>query len=315
MSKPIRFGLATFYNQVYIPTQLDWKKKVLQIEKLGYSSIYIPDHFGTFSQQWEPIATMAAIASITNKLNVGTSVLSIDYRHPAVIAHASATIHMISNGRHELGIGAGWLKEEYRQLGIPFHSPKTRVDRFEEAVQIIQSMWKDDITNIDGKHFQVTDLPRSTPMKKGERPRLLIGGSGSKMMRLAGKYADIVNITRGAKEHFTESTIQRLQRKVERVKSSAVASDRDSSDIEFSVWIPRVIITDEPEKELEKLSSQYEIPVKGLLESTSLLIGTPETVRDRLLEYADIGVTYYLVAFNSFDQVKLFAESVIKPLS
>jgi alkanesulfonate monooxygenase SsuD/methylene tetrahydromethanopterin reductase-like flavin-dependent oxidoreductase (luciferase family) len=176
-------------------------------------------------------------------------------------------------------------------------------------------MWNDDVTNIEGKHFQVTDLPRSTPMQKGERPRLLIGGGGRRMMRLAGKYADIVNITRGAKEHFTEATIESLQRKVELVKSSAVASGRDSSDIEFSVWIPRVIVTDEPEKELEKLSSQYEVPVDGFLKSTSFLVGSPETVRDRLWEYGNIGVTYYLTAFSSYEQVKLFGESVIKPLS
>jgi len=106
MTKPIRFGIATFCNRWYMPTQQDWREKVLQIEKLGYSSIFIPDHFGTFEPQWEPISTIAAIASITKKINVGTIVLSVDYRHPAVIAHASATIHMISNGRHELGIGA-----------------------------------------------------------------------------------------------------------------------------------------------------------------------------------------------------------------
>jgi probable F420-dependent oxidoreductase len=315
MTRPIRFGLATFYNRVYTPTQQDWKEKVLQIENLGYSSIFIPDHFGTFDPQWEPIATMAAISAITKKINVGTSVLSIDYRHPAILALASSTIHMISNGRHELGIGAGWLKEEYKQLGIPFHPPKTRLERFEEAVQIIQSMWNDDVTNVNGNHFQVMDLPRSTPMQKEERPRLMIGGGGSRMMRLAGKYADIVNITRGAKEHFTEATLETLQQKVERVKSGAHSVSRDPDDIEFSVWIPRVVVTDEPSKELEKLEKEFKYPVDDIRKSTSILVGTPDEVKSRLMEYANIGVTYYLGAFSSFDQVKLFGESVIKPLS
>jgi probable F420-dependent oxidoreductase len=298
-----------------MPTQEDWREKVLQFEKLGYSSLFIPDHFGTFEPQWEPIATMAAIAAITEKLNVGTSVLSIDYRHPAVIAHASATIQMISNGRHELGLGAGWLKEEYRQLGISYDSGKVRYERFKEALEIITRMWGEEPTTLDGKYYKISGLPKSTPLKPGERPRLLFGGAGKSMMRLGGKYADIVNITRGSKETHKDATINGLKKKIEYIKKGAISVDRSLDDIELSIWIPRVIITDDREKELRSLSDSSGISIDDLSNSFMFLAGSVEEIRETLMNYVDIGFTYFLHAGRSFEEIEVFAKEVVQKLS
>jgi probable F420-dependent oxidoreductase len=311
-SRPIRFGLASFSNRWYLPSHDDWIEKVKQIEKLGFSSIYIPDHFGTFAPQWEPIATMAAIAALTKKLTVGTSVMNIDYRHPAVLAQASATIHMISDGRHELGIGAGWLQDEYRQLGIPFYSPRIRFERFNEAVQIIKSIWTDQSTTFEGKHFQISGLPKSVLLADGETPKLLIGGGGPRMMRFGGKHADIVNMWRSSSETYRDHNLENLGKKIDHVRKGALSVGRDLDDVELSLWIPRVIITDEPEKEIQVLADTYNLAVEDVSNSITLLIGTEDQIRETLMKYVGVGVTYFLVAFRSFEDIELFADMIIQ---
>ena len=143
--QPFRFGLATFNNRWYTPTKDNWIQAINHIEELGFSSIFIPDHF---EPQWEPVATLAAVAAVTKDLKVGTSVFDVDYRHPVVLAQSSATIHTISNGRHEFGIGAGWLKDEYLKTGIQFDPAWKRIQRLEEAVKIIKSLWINESTTL-----------------------------------------------------------------------------------------------------------------------------------------------------------------------
>ena len=146
--KQFRFGVTS----VGAPTAEMWKEKVTQIEELGYSTLLVPDHF---IEQIATIPALMSAASLTSSLRVGSVVCSNDFRHPILLAKEAATIDMLSGGRFELGIGAGWLKSEYDAIGIPFDDPRTRVARLEEAVQVIKSYFTDDQVIFDGNYYQI----------------------------------------------------------------------------------------------------------------------------------------------------------------
>src|SRR5262245_15350111 len=169
-----------------------WLERVRRIEQLGYSTLFLPDHFG---DQWEPATATAAAAAVTERLNVGALVYDVDYRHPVVYAKSAATLQLLSHGRHEFGIGAGWMQTDYAQAGIQYDSPGTRIERLEEAVQIIRSMWEQDSTTFEGKHYRVQGIARAAgALTAGGRPRILIGGGGRRLLGVAGRQADIVGI-------------------------------------------------------------------------------------------------------------------------
>jgi alkanesulfonate monooxygenase SsuD/methylene tetrahydromethanopterin reductase-like flavin-dependent oxidoreductase (luciferase family) len=127
--RPFRFGILS--SSLPANGWIEWLRR---IEGLGYSAIHWPDHFGP---QIDPVVAMAAAAGVTQKLRLGSLVCCVDYRHPVVYAKAAASIHALSGGRHEFGIGAGWMEDDYTQAGIPFDKPSVRIERLDEALQII----------------------------------------------------------------------------------------------------------------------------------------------------------------------------------
>ena len=186
MAHPFRFGV-----QISALPREGWQEAVRRIESLGYSTLFLPDHFG---KQWDPTTALAAIAAVSDQLKVGSLVYDVDYRHPVVYAKAAATLHLLSGGRHEFGIGAGWMETDYVQAGMPYDRPGVRIGRLEEALQIIVSMWQNESTSFEGEHYNVRDIAQAASLRDGERPRVLIGGGGKRLLSLAGRYADIVGI-------------------------------------------------------------------------------------------------------------------------
>jgi probable F420-dependent oxidoreductase len=186
MPHPFRFGV-----QLSALPADSWAARLQRIEALGYSSVFWPDHF---SPQWEPVAALAAAAAVTRSLRIGSLVYGVDYRHPVVLAKAAATIHLLSGGRHEFGLGAGWMETDYREAGMPYDRPGVRIERLDEALQVIRSMWENERTSFDGKHYQLRGMARAAELPAGSRPRILIGGGGRKLLSLAGRHADIVGI-------------------------------------------------------------------------------------------------------------------------
>jgi alkanesulfonate monooxygenase SsuD/methylene tetrahydromethanopterin reductase-like flavin-dependent oxidoreductase (luciferase family) len=133
--KSFRFGVVLSR----LPST-EWVTRVRQIEKLGYSTLFWPDHF---RPQWEPVAALAAAASVTKRLHIGSLVYCVDYRHPVVLAKAAATIHLLSGGRHEFGIGAGWMESDYVQAGIRFEPPRFRIERLNEALETLSQKFQE----------------------------------------------------------------------------------------------------------------------------------------------------------------------------
>ena len=203
MPRPFRFGV-----QVSSLPETGWQERVRRIEALGYSSLFCPDHFGP---QWDPVALLAAAASVTETLKVGSLVYDVDYRHPVILAKAAATVQILSAGRHEFGIGAGWMKSDYDEAGLTYDRPGIRIERLEEALQIIRGMWTQERTSFEGGHYRVSQIAQAAELPSGGQPKILIGGGGQKVLSVAGRYADIVGINPGIPEGVvTNRTAQDL---------------------------------------------------------------------------------------------------------
>ena len=185
MKKAFRFGVVTAGNA----SRSAWITLAQRIEELGYASLLLPDVLGT------PLAAMTALtvaATATTTLRVGSYVFVNDYRNPALLAREIATLDQLSDGRVELGLGAGNWPGEYQQLGIPFDKAGTRVSRFAEGVSIIKQFFTAETVNFSGEYYTATDLRPLPRAVQQPHPPILIGGSGRRMLTIAAREADII---------------------------------------------------------------------------------------------------------------------------
>ena len=192
MARQIRFGVVS-------ESVLDgpaWADHARQVEDAGVGCLLIRDHFsaGAFGQQLAPFSALAAAAAVTARLHVGTLVLSNDFRHPAIVAHEAASLHHLSGGRFELGIGAGWYEPEYRTAGIPFDTAGKRIDRLEESLAIITTVLAGQPVHHRGTWYQIDGLDLDVMPERHGRPPLLIGAGGPRMLKMAARHADIVGL-------------------------------------------------------------------------------------------------------------------------
>jgi probable F420-dependent oxidoreductase len=185
MKKAFRFGVVTGGN----PSRVAWIGLARRIEELGYSSLLVPDVLGT------PLATLTALAvaaTATTTLRVGSFVFVNDYRNPVLLAREIATLDQLSEGRVELGLGAGNWPRDYQQLGIPFESAGTRVSRFAEGLSIIKQFFTSEAVNFSGKYYTIPEL-RSRPRPfQQPHPPIMIGSGGRRMLTLAAREANIL---------------------------------------------------------------------------------------------------------------------------
>ena len=191
-ARRLRFGMV---NEV-IPGRDGWLDHVRRAEDSGVDTLLVRDHMsaGPFGPQLAPLAAASAVAAHSTRLRVGTMVLSNDYRHPALVAHQAATIDWLSGGRLELGLGAGWLRGEYQQMGMAFDPAGTRIARLEEAIGVITGLLAGQTVTFRGAHYAIDSLALPVAAAQRPRPPLMIGGGGPKMLALAGRHADIAGI-------------------------------------------------------------------------------------------------------------------------
>src|SRR3954452_5801741 len=180
--RKLRFGIQT--NKA--DSGPAWAELARKVEGLGYSSLFLPDHFG---DQLAPLPAMMAAAAATTTLRVGALVFDNDYKHPVVLAKELATIDRLSGGRVEIGLGAGWMRTDYEQSGIPYDAPSVRVDRFEEGLAIIAGLMGADPVTFSGTHYQVDGMVGLPRPIQSPRPPILIGGGMKRMLTIAGRQA------------------------------------------------------------------------------------------------------------------------------
>lgn len=267
-------------------------KLAQQAEELGYDSFMIPDHLGN---QVGPIAALGALAVATDKIRIGTAVLANGFRHPAVLAKDAATIDVLSGGRLELGIGAGWMKEEFDKGGIEYERPGVRIAKLDEALTILDTLLRGQECNFEGEYYTIRGLKGSPRPRQGPRPKLAVGGGGPKMLALAAKHADIISVatstTKEGKLLLSDMTLDKTVERVERIR--AAAGDR-FDDIELNWTITTVVPTDDreamAEMALAALDNGYppnvevdvKLSVEDILNSPYIAFGTYEEIADQI---------------------------------
>lgn len=314
MQRPFRFGV-----QVQEFPAGKWAEEVRRIEALGYSSIFCPDHF---TSQWDPLTTISAVAAVTERVNVGTLVCDVDYRHPVIYAKAAATLQLISGGRLEFGLGAGWLKTDYEEAGLPYERPGIRIERLEEALQIIRAMWTQTRTSFEGKHYRIREIAQAAPLPEGASPKILIGGGGHRVLGLAGRQADIVGISATmhggqiSAETAADLAPARVQEKIGWVREGAERAGRDWEEIELNALVFVVAIADDVSELRQTLASSSGMSVEQVRDCPIFLTGSPAEIQDRLLKQRDeTGISYIVIQGGDDERVERFAEEIMRPLT
>ncbi len=314
MTRPFRFGVQL----AELPAE-GWAGRIRAIEAMGYSTVFWPDHFGT---QWEPVTALAAAAAVTERLHVGSLVYGVDYRHPVVLAKAAATLHLLSGGRCEFGLGAGWMQSDYDEAGLPYDRPGVRIERLDEALQIIRSMWTQERTTFSGRHYQIHEVAQAATLPAGSVPRVLVGGGGKKVLGVAGRHADIVGINpslpegRVTRDTAADLAPDRLRQKVEWVHEGARAAGRDPADIELNSLVFVTAVTDEPKPLREALAQQTGMPPEVVADCPLFLTGPPQEIREGLLRRREeVGLSYVVIQGRDPALLERFAEAVVEPLA
>jgi probable F420-dependent oxidoreductase len=311
--RPIRFGLIATGA-----TAAELIETAISAEQHGFSSIALNDHFNSTVA---PLLGLQAMAAATSHIRVATAVLNQDLRHPAVLAKELATLDVLSGGRLELGLGAGWVRADYDQSGIPFDPAAERIDRLEENIDILQGLFSDDQCNFTGRHYSVTGLDGTPKPAQSGGPPIMIGGGGRKILSMAARRADIVQVlgaafgARGAVvDDLSSFRVQAFEQRLEWI--AAAAGDR-FSHIELSLMLVFVAITDDAEKTakgfldfLTATVSRYggevgdvEVQLNTLLDSPVVAIGTLDEVCKKVTRLRDeLGFSYFVMPYGSAPQ-------------
>ena len=311
---PFRFGVqatnATGGRQ--------WRDTVRKIEDLGYSTLFLADHYlgpgpaqraaRTPRQDLAPIAAMAAAAAHSETLRIGCRVFCIDYHVPAVLAKEAATLDLLSDGRLELGIGAGWSEVEYTAMGLEFDRPGRRIAKLAEVVSLIKAHWQGDELDYTGEFVRVSGYAgRPRPVQR-PHPPIMIGGGGQRVLSLAGREADIVSISSvpfAARDADGLDPQSVAQRRIGFARAAAGERYRDL-DVESSPYFTE--ITDDPETALAGIGKTTGISADVLRNHPNVLIGSPESVGELLRSRREsLGVNYVTVQQS---QIESFAPVV-----
>jgi probable F420-dependent oxidoreductase len=314
MPRPFRFGVQC---STLPPGR--WQEEFRELETLGYASMYFPDHFGA---QWDPLAGAMAAAAVTERLRVGTLVCDVDYRHPVVLAKSAATIQLASGGRLELGVGAGWMKSDYDQAGIAYDSHRVRIERLEEALQIMQAMWKDEQTSFSGRHYQIANIAKAIEPLPPRAPAILIGGGRPKILGVAGRYADIIGINpslhegKVTRDTAGDLTRERVLEKIAWARAAAEAAGRNFADIELSTLSFVVAVTDDPKPLREMIAQNTGLTLDEIADCPLFLTGSASEIRDTLLRRrAETGISHVVFQHRDMAATRQFAEAVVAPLA
>ncbi len=300
-SRPFRFGV-----QLKGPADpAAWRETARKAEDLGWSCLTMADHF---TDELAPLPALVAAADATSTLRIGTMVLANDYRHPVVLAKDAATLDVLSGGRLELGIGAGWMTSDYEAAGIPYDRAGLRIDRLAEALAVLKGLFADEPCTFAGDHYRVTGLDgRPKPVQR-PHPPIVIGGGGERVLRLAAREADIiainVNLAAGVIDEraFPTGTAAATERKLSWIRDAAGPR---MDDIELHVRVHLALVTDDRDGMADALAGGFGLTPDEARATPHALAGTVEQICDDLVERRErYGISYIGL---SGDQLEAFA--------
>jgi probable F420-dependent oxidoreductase len=286
-----------------------WSALARRVESLGYDLLVMPDHLG---RQLSPFAALASAAAATTRLRVGVFVFANDYRHPLMLAREAATLDLLSGGRFEMGIGAGWMTSDYRQLGMTYDPAPRRIDRLEEAIPLIKRLLAGETVTHRGEHYQLDRASVGVEPVQKPRPPLAIGGGGPRMLKLAAREADIVGLVPGfdahGRIHVRQATETATAEKIALIREAT--GDR-FEQLEINVWLGDAGLVGSGNSILGSLTAAARWAPTALYGSPYVLYGTLNSAREQLLRRRDrLGISYYTVPSNAMESMAPLVEAL-----
>jgi probable F420-dependent oxidoreductase len=281
-----------------------WRDLARKAEDLGYSTLYVPDHL---DDQWAPMVAVTVAAEATTTLRVGTLVLDNDFRHPVLAAKEAATLDIVTGGRFEFGLGAGWMTTDYEQSGIPMDAPSVRVARLAESLAIIRAMWRDGSATFSGVYYSVTEAAGTpVPVTPGGPP-IVIGGGSRRVLALAGEYADIVSIVPSLDAGYIGPEVAAeavVEKYADRVRWAREAAGERAGDLELQCWTAAVQVVPNAAEVIASLAPLFNLTPEQLQAAPLALIGTAEEISEQLrARRAELGFSYIVVHEAEMDSL------------
>lgn len=298
-TRKFRFGVQT----TRAASREDWSAKARKIEDLGFSTLLMPDHF---EDQYAPVPALMAAAGATTTLRIGTLVFDNDYKHPVVLAKEAATLDVLSGGRLEFGIGAGWMTSDYEQAGMAYDAPGERIARLQEGLAVMKGLFADEKLAFEGKHYQVhmNGLPK--PIQR-PHPPILIGGGGRRVLSYAAREADIVGVNFTLTEGVVNQQVMvtgSVAATDEKVRWIREAAGPRFDDIELNVTVFAAIVTDDRDGMAERLAPRFGITPAELPDAPHLLLGNVDQIVEDLQRRRErFGFSYVVFSGDGFDQL------------
>lgn len=299
MTNPFRFSV-TAGGITNVTEFLDLAKKT---EDLGYSTLTIPDHL---DGQLAPIPALTAAAMATSTLRLLTLVLANDYRHPVMTAKEAATLDLISEGRLELGLGAGWMKSDYEEAGIDYDKPSVRIRRLGEAVEIVKGLLGPDPVTVEGEFYNVSNMNGLPKPHQANVPIMLAGGK-EKILTLAAKHGDIVGINPGLTAGVIDeragatATPNATDEKLEWIR--AAAGDR-LPEIELQTRVHMAAVVDNREELAATMGPALGLSAEDALDSPHALMGTVDQCIEQVQGWRERwGISYIGFSYDAIDQM------------
>ena len=283
----------------------EFRELARKSEALGYSTLFVPDHF--VDHPFAPIPALAAAAAVTSTLRIGPLVLGNDYKHPVVLAREAATLDVLSDGRLELGIGAGWMTADYEKAGIPLDPPGVRIARLQESIAILKGLFADRTFSFAGEHYRVTDLDGMPKPVQRPHPPFIVGGGAPKILGVAAREAQIVGINANLRggDGLSPDAANSLAPDATDRKLAALrdAAGDGFDDLEIQTLVGFVHRTDDASSIADTLAAGFGTTPEVALRSPVLLVGTEgEMVEQLYARREQWQMSYHVVPVAALDE-------------
>jgi probable F420-dependent oxidoreductase len=310
--RPFRFGLQAFEAT----TADEWLTVVRRTEEVGYSTLFSSDHYfgpGRISEatghrpvDMAPLTSIAVAAAATTTLRVGCRVFACDFHHPVVLGKETATLDLLSGGRLEVGLGAGWVRDEYAGLGMAMDPPATRIARVGEYVEVLRAMWSGEQLDVQGEHVHVNGFAALPRPAQRPGPPIMIGGGAPRILGLAGRLADIVSINfnnssgRLGGASVASSGADQTAEKIGWIEEGA--GDR-FGELELEIGAYFVAVGPGAAAQLESMAARFGVAPEEFATHPHALFGTVEQICDTLAERRErYGISYITVAQRHLEE-------------
>lgn len=293
-TRPFRFACRATGGQPR--TAAEWRDLAIRAEALGYDTFAVSDHLAT---AYAPLLVLQLVAASTSRLRLATLVLDNDFRHPALLAKEAATLDVLSGGRLELGMGAGWLADDYERSGIRLDGGGTRVARLRESLQVLKLLFGSEPVTYAGRFWTLRGLQGVPRPAQRPRPPLLVGGTGMRLLRMAAQEADIVGFDSGpAMQDPTSWTLAALAEKARAVRESATSPDVELH-LNPDVWE----IVDDRERAVEAAAHAVGVDADGLSRSAYVLAGAVSEIVEHLELVREVtGISYVTIRSDRIEE-------------